>query len=162
LPLDDDPVSIDANVVADFAVVGRIDILCTLFSGRLLLSDFVIAELARAAIVIDFAEEVNLAGDDLESFQSLRDQHRSLGLGEVGAICVARLRGAMVVTNDKDARRLATTLRLDVSGTLGILQHAVRKGTLTGPEAIQILSDMLEKGSWFGANLVQEFKRTLE
>lgn len=159
--LEIDLVSIDANVAADFAVVGRLDILGTLFSGRLLASDFVVAELARAGIAIDGAEIVGLPGEDLGLFQSLRDQHRNLGLGELGTICVAKLRKAVVLTNDKEARKLAVELGVEVSGTLGVLKHTVTMRFLTGSDAIQLLDRMIEDGSWFGPDLVEEFKCSL-
>ena len=159
--LDVDLVSIDANVAADFAVVGLTDLLGKLFPGRLLASDFVVAELARAGIVIGCAETVSLAGEEIGFFQSFRDQHRNLGLGELGAIWVARLRRAIVLTNDKEARKLANQLHVEVSGTLGILKHAVATQSLSGPEAVQILSAMLEQGSWFGPDLVEQFKDNL-
>lgn len=161
-PLDADLVSVDANVAADFAVIGQTDLLGRLFAQRLLISDFVAAELARARIFIDCAHTVSLAGEEVGFFQSLRDQHRNLGLGELGAICVARLRNAIVLTNDKEARRLAIQLQVKVSGTLGVLKHAVATQSLSAAEAIQILSAMLDQGSWFGSDLVQQFKQDLE
>ncbi len=160
--LDVDVVSIDANVAADFALIGRLDVLEVLFRGRLLASDFVTAELGRAGIVIDCAETVSLAAEELDFFQSLRDQHRALGLGELGAICVARLRGAVVLTNDKEARQLAGELHLEVSGTLGVLKYAIVAKLFDETEASRILDQMLEHGSWFGPQLVEEFKRSLD
>ncbi len=159
--LDVDLVSIDANVAADFALVGRPELLGALFPGRLLACDFVVAELARAAIVLDGVQALTPIKEEMEFLQLLRNQHRNLGLGELGAICVARSRKAVVLTNDREARKLASELGLDISGTLGILKYAVATNVLAAAEAIQVLDEMIANGSWFGIELVEEFKRDL-
>jgi predicted nucleic acid-binding protein len=75
---------------------------------------------------------------------------------------VAKLRNASVLTNDKEARKLAAELRIEFSSTLGILRHAVAARLFGGPDAIRILDQMIENGSWFGSELVEEFKQNLQ
>jgi hypothetical protein len=56
--------SVDSNVLADFFLVEKLDLLCELFQGRLLASDFVLAELAEANIELRCAEAVMLATEE--------------------------------------------------------------------------------------------------
>jgi predicted nucleic acid-binding protein len=51
-----------------------------------------------------------------------------------------------VLTDDRDARKLAAQLRIPVSGTLGILLRVVQIDVVTLPEANDILLQMIAKG----------------
>ena len=66
----------------------------------------------------------------------------NLGAGEAEALMLAlELREAVVVLDDALARRVAETLGLNVTGTLGLLLDAKRAGLIT---AVGPLLDQLE------------------
>jgi hypothetical protein len=66
----------------------------------------------------------------------------NLGPGEAEALMLAlELREAVVVLDDALARRVAETLGLNVTGTLGLLLDAKRAGLIT---AVGPLLDQLE------------------
>jgi hypothetical protein len=156
--------SIDSNVVADFFLVGKIDLLCELFQGGLLASDFVLAELAQANIELRCAEAVALTTEaELAVFDAIRRNNPPLGAGEIGAIAVAKLRGCGVMTNDSRARRGAEELGISVSGSLGVLEYSVEVGRITAEDAVAILEQMIQAGAWFSDELVKMFRtRILE
>lgn len=156
--------SVDSNIVADFFLVGKLDLLCELFRKRLLASDFVLSELAEANIELPCAETVTLAAEaEFALFDAIRRNNPPLGAGEVGALAVARLRGCGIVTNDSCARRAAEELGIQVSGSLGVLEYAVEVGRITAEDAVGILEQMIQAGAWFSDELVKMFRtRILE
>jgi predicted nucleic acid-binding protein len=156
--------SIDSNVVADFFLVAKLDLLCDLFRGRLLASDFVVSELAEANIELGRAETVRLVTEaELELFDAIRRNNPPLGAGEIGALTVAKLRGCGVMTNDNRARRAAEELGIAVSGSLGVLEYAVEVSRITAEDAVVILEQMVQAGAWFSDELVKMFRtRILE
>ncbi len=156
--------SVDSNVVADFFLVGKLDLLCGLLQGRLLASDFVLNELEEASISLPCAEVVTLsAEEELALFDAIRKNNPPLGSGEVGALTVAKLRRCSVITNDNRARRAAEELGIRVSGTLGVLEYAVEADHITAEEAVEILEQMIQAGAWFSDELVRMFRtRILE
>ena len=156
--------SIDSNVVADFFLVGKLDLLCELFQGRLLASDFVLNELEEASIKLPCADAVTLsAEEELALFDAIRKNNPPLGAGEVGALTIAKLRKCGVITNDSRARRAAEELRIPASGTLGVLEYAVDADRISAEEAVSILEQMIQAGAWFSDELVRMFRtRILE
>jgi predicted nucleic acid-binding protein len=99
------------------------------------------------------------AESELQLFEDIRRNNPPLGAGEVGAITVASLRRAGLITNDRQARRAASELGIPVSGSLAILRYAVEVGTLTGEEAVRLLSEMIVAGAWLSEELVDSFRR---
>lgn len=154
--------SLDANVVVDFYLTGNLVLLGELFGGRMLLSDFVERELAEAQIGLQEAEVVKLTTDaELQLFDSIRRSDPRLGAGEIGALTVAKLRGAILLTNDARARSTAGKLEVNVSGSLGILRYAVEAGRLTFTQAVAMLDRIVEEGAWISADLVEQFRREM-
>jgi predicted nucleic acid-binding protein len=159
-PLDSGEFSFDANSIVDFVKTSTLPLLDQLFEGRALISDFVVNELAAASINWKHAEVVVLRDEsELQLFENIRKNNPPLGAGEVGAITVARLRGAGLITNDRQARHTAGELRIPVSGSLAILRYAVEITIISGEEAVRILSAMILAGAWLSDELVESFKR---
>ncbi len=69
-----------------------------------------------------------------------------LDKGEQACIALALRLQALVVTDDRDARRVARSLGLKVSGTLGALCNLVDQGNLTIEAADKMLAKMMFKG----------------
>src|SRR5690348_16658882 len=105
-PLDDREASIDANVILDFHLTGNTQVLVRAFRGRILVSDFVEAELTKSdASAPPGSEIVNLTTEEqLNFFDRLRRTYTRLGFGELGAIAIAHFRHAIFVSNDSRAR----------------------------------------------------------
>jgi predicted nucleic acid-binding protein len=159
-PLDSGEFSFDANSIVDFVKTATLPLLDRLFQGRALISDFVVNELAAASIDWKHAEVVVLRDEsELQLFENIRRNNPPLGAGEVGAITVARLRGTGLITNDRQARHAAGELHIPVSGSLAILRYAVEIASISGEEAVRILTEMIVAGAWLSDELVESFKR---
>jgi predicted nucleic acid-binding protein len=132
----------------------------SLFRGRALLSDFVVSELRAADINWAGADLVSLTTEDeLQVFDDIRRNNPVLGAGEVGAIAVCRLRGARLISNDRQARRAAEELGIPFSGSLAILHQAVDVGLTSGEDAVRILSEMILSGACLSGELVEAFRK---
>lgn len=159
-PLDTGELSFDANSVVDFVKTATLPILDSLFRGRALVSDFVANELAAAEIHWPGAQVVSLNTEaELQLFEDIRRNNPPLGAGEVGAIAICRLRGARLISNDRQARRAAEELGISVSGSLAVLRHAVESDLISGEEAVRILAEMILAGAWLSDELVEAFRR---
>ena len=69
-----------------------------------------------------------------------------LGIGERTCLAVALLRGSMLATDDKPARRVAKQYRLQVIGIIGILRSCAKHGFLSRSEAQTFLEQMIHAG----------------
>jgi len=152
--------SLDSSVIVDFHLVGRIALLEELFSGRLVMSDFVGQELIDANLQLTGVETIALSNDEeWKFFQTLRQDRPGLGPGELGAIGVARFHNAILVTNDRQARLAAEEFDISVHGGLGVLEYAVEVGRLSGVEAVEVLEAMISQGAWISEELVEQFRK---
>jgi len=159
-PLEQGEYSFDSNSVIDFFKTATLPLLDSLFAGRALLSDFVVRELADAQIEWRQAQVIPLSTEpELQLFDDIRRNNRALGSGEVGAITIAKLRRAGLISNDRQARNAATELNIPVSGSLGILNYSVQVGQISGEEAVRILTQMILAGAWLSEELVEQFRR---
>ena len=139
----------DTTVLSNFAHIERPDLLQALFSP-LLVPPSVLEELMRGesrdlipqcswdwlTMVVPTASEKELAGEI----------RRSLGPGEADGLAVAKSRGLLILTDDLDARQLAESWDLDLSGTLGCLRDLVKRSILSISAAHLFLTRMRERG----------------
>ncbi len=146
----------DCVTLSNFALAGGLEVLTRRYRDRALVATQVVDELTRgvaaghAALAgcLDLVDKGLLRVVSLERAE--RDTYRELsahlGAGEAGTIAVARHRHAVAVTDDLAARRTCAGLNVAVTGTIGILQAAVRDGDLTPAAANELLRKMLEFG----------------
>src|SRR3954468_18573356 len=139
----------DTTVLSNFAHIERPDLLRALFSP-LFVPPSVLEELMKGEtralipkcswdwldVVVPTASEEAFAGD-------LR---RRVGRGEGDGLAVAKSRNLLILTDDLDARHLAESLGLDLSGTLGCLRDLVKRSILDVPAADLFLARMRERG----------------
>jgi hypothetical protein len=90
-------------------------------------------------------EPVTLSRDE-QSHVTTLNHTSGLGLGEIECLAVAQSRGWIILTDDQDARRMAKSLGLRVSGTLGVLVKLTELGILTLDEADMALSSAIRHG----------------
>lgn len=139
----------DTTVLSNFAHIERPDLLRALFSP-LLVPASVLAELVegeRRALIPkcawDWLQVVVPTASETAFAEELR---RGLGPGEADGLSVARSRELLILTDDRDARRVAESLGLGLSGTLGCLQDLVRRSILDIAAADFFLARMCERG----------------
>jgi predicted nucleic acid-binding protein len=83
--------------------------------------------------------QVSLSRQEYEHFRELIAH---LGQGEASCIAFAKERNAIVVTDDRRARRQCALMKIPVTGTIGILKASVLDGHLKLDQADKILSKM--------------------
>ena len=140
----------DNTVLSNFALIGREDILAKLFENAFFTTEEVLEELKRG-------EQRNvLPKRDWQWIRVLKIEvsqeeflfrlfAEMLGKGESSCLSIAISRDLKVLTDDKDARKLAQRREVPVSGTIGVLVEAVREELLSIEEGNTMLSDMIEQ-----------------
>ena len=141
---------LDNTVLSNFALVGRIELLTNALGGQVVTTPQVIDEfndgVARGRVPetkLDWLEVLNLEAKEKTIFQGLLMR---VNAGEAACLAVASLRNGRVLTDDRDARKLAAQLKIPISGTLGILLRLVQDNMLTLAEANEILEQMIAEG----------------
>ncbi len=78
-----------------------------------------------------------------------------LGPGEAEAIALAMEIGAgRLLSDDQQARRMATSLQVTITGTVGIILRAKLQGLL--PEVRVVLDELRASGFWLSDSLYQQ------
>jgi predicted nucleic acid-binding protein len=147
----------DSCVLSNFALAKAIPVLERLYSRSAFVTDFVAAEIMRgiqkgyaglecikSSLQAGRIRETVLETDaekDLFEKSSV-----SLGLGEASSIAVAKKRGWTFASDDRLARKEASSIGVRLTGTIGILVKAIKIKHLTIKEADEVLAVMIEKG----------------
>lgn len=84
---------------------------------------------------------LSMTHDEQATYRALL---RRLNRGEAACLAVAFARGGRVLTDDRDARKIAVEMQIPISGTLGILVRLVDLGLLSVKEADQHLKKMID------------------
>jgi predicted nucleic acid-binding protein len=141
---------LDNTVLSNFALVNKLELLPKALGSQVATTRQVIHEyqegVAKGLLPEarwDWLKTVDLEIDELALFQ---DHLKRVNAGEAACLAVAARRKGRILTDDRDARKLAAQLKVPVSGTLGILLRLVQIEALTLPEANQILGEMIRKG----------------
>lgn len=87
--------------------------------------------------IVDLEPAVKITADRLA---------RTLGQGESACIALAAANRWIVLTDDRDARRVALAEGVAVSGTIGALVNLIRRKHLTLSDADRYLAVMIEHG----------------
>ena len=69
-----------------------------------------------------------------------------LGKGEASCIAYAKERKAIVVTDDRTARKQCSLMKIPVTGTVGILKASVLDGQIQLGQADEVLQSMIAAG----------------
>ena len=157
----------DCCCISNFALSDSLLILENLCGKSAYITNFVSAEILRGiqqghqdlvkvqkALREGWIKEVVLSSKKEKSlFETLSV---SLGLGEASSIIAAKSRGCIFACDDRAARREAGLLDVKLTGTVGILKKAVRKGTINLTEGNRILAKMIEHGFYSPAESLKE------
>jgi predicted nucleic acid-binding protein len=145
----------DTVVLSNFAFSESFFILEKRYSGRGMITTQVYDEISMG--IPDYTELeqiVKLVGNDVLSVVSLTENERkhltellgSLGKGEASCIAVANSRKAIMVTDDRLARKYCSTMKIPVTGTIGILKASLNDGIISLLDADIILRKMIKRG----------------
>lgn len=141
---------LDNTVLSNFVLVNRIELLTEALGNEVATTPQVIGEfndgVARGRLPetrLDWLEVVNLGAEEESLFRELLVR---VNAGEASCLAVAVQRNGRVLTDDRDARKLAAQLKIPISGTLGILLRLVQINVLALSEANEILGQMIAGG----------------
>lgn len=139
----------DTTVWSNFADAGQVRLVPTAFPGVASPQEVVeeLAEGQRLGHLGDFdwrlVKRLRLTRKEAKSAERLG---KTLGAGEAACLAVAAARGAVVLTDDRDARTVARSLGVRVSGTLGVLSRLVAMRALSVTGADELLAGMIRAG----------------
>lgn len=140
---------VDTTVLSNFAHTGRPDLLRRAFPA-LGVPGAVRAELSTGERLgrVPVCDWSWLGLVELSQSERLRaaDFEKVLQEGEAACLAIAEARGGFILTDDSAARRLAGTVGLEVSGTLGALKKLVEEEVLSLSQAEALLSEMMAQG----------------
>jgi predicted nucleic acid-binding protein len=141
------PIRLDNTVLTNLALVGQVDLVFQLWSGRICTTEDVLREYQVAVqkgLLPGYAwSDLHVVTIKQSEEAMVKNLSLRLGRGESSCIAVAHGRKGLFVSDDADARRVAMRMGLRVSGTLGILVLVVRKAILTLEQANGLLSDLI-------------------
>lgn len=152
---------IDTSIFSNFAKCDAVDLVRDQFGKTLRATSYVKTEITRGiqtnripkvphgwlrAMTLRYPEERNL----------FRNLSRRLGKGEASSIAIAYHRKYSFLTDDKDARVVAQSLQIPVSGTIGLLVKLVQKKACTEHEAERLLHSMIEHGFYSPISSMKE------
>lgn len=157
------PALIDTAVLSNFAAIGRLDLLRSLW-GTLYIAQAVYEEVqdglkggyAFLAEVEARVTPVHPNGwltlinlEDEATVAVYKAMPTYLHGGEAVSLALAQQRSWTFLTDDKDARRFAARSGVQVMGTLGILLQLIRQGILPLAEANELLEQMRVQARYY-------------
>ena len=147
----------DTSPILNLVAIERLELLKDLY-GSIVIPPAVSAELHDNGIFlatdwIQVVEPLNRA-----AVEALR---ADLDAGESEAIVLAQqLNASLLLTDERLGRRAATQLGLDVTGLLGILAEARKRGLISA--CAPLLDDMIRRaGFWIGDRLRSDYLNLL-
>jgi predicted nucleic acid-binding protein len=141
---------LDNTVLSNFALVGSTHLIRLVLEDAAATTAEVQAEFERGVALervprIDWAWVPVLRMTDADR-ALYSDLTLRLSAGEASCLAMAVNHSGRVFTDDLVARRIASDLRVPVSGTLGLLAQSVAEGHVTPTQADDILRRMIRAG----------------
>jgi predicted nucleic acid-binding protein len=154
---DSDLVVSDTSPLLNLALIDRLDLLESQFSG-IAIPDQVWGELTEGEDGLDVLRELRengfLTTVEVERSDLFVEIFHELDLGETAALCYALEHDAdLVLLDEKDGRRVARRHGLTVTGVVGVLLKGAKAGDV---ELERELDALREAGFWISDDLYSE------
>ena len=151
----------NSSPLIHLAKIGRLDLLRLLF-GEVLVPEAVYRECVVEGGGREDARKIGEAGwirvSSVRDVRLKRVLLRELDEGEAEAIVLALEESAdLVILDEREARRMARSLGLKVTGTIGILMRARREGVIQNLRGE--LDRLLRSGFWISRDLYERILR---
>lgn len=142
----------DTGPLIHLAEIDALELLETI--DELLIPNTVYEELTAGGLPTGFAslETVQVPADT----QSIGNHQRELDSGETAALAIANTRDAILLTDDLAARDAATSLGVEVHGSIGIIARGYAEGYLNQAEAAELMRALQHETSLFLTDAVVE------
>jgi predicted nucleic acid-binding protein len=141
---------LDNTVLSNFALVGRADLLQQALDQTAATTVQVLQEFQRGVDLgllpntdWSWLRVLTLAPQEEALYQQLCER---LNEGEASCLAIAAQQKDRVLTDDRDARWIATQMQIPISGTLGLLRYLVERESLPLSAADRLLRLMIELG----------------
>ena len=131
---------LDAGPIIHLDQLGALDLIGEL--GHVVVTETVAIEAERHRPELDVAAhfEIVIDAEIVPSRVVFAASKHSLDLGELAALAWGETHNAdMFVSDDKKARLAAMELGYEITGTLGVIMHATRRGIITKAAGIALL-----------------------
>ena len=134
---------VDASALIALEKINLLDILCRLYA-EIILPEAVINEFGTPTIDCYSSKRVE------SPLVRLLVSDLNLGKGESEVIALGRETGMRIIIDDLKARKVAETLELNITGTVGILLKAENMALIES--AYDSTKELRDKGSMFQIN----------
>jgi len=154
----EDPVFFDSTVLINFGEINAFDVLIELYSRRAFIAEEVKQEILDESYRTEevLKKYMNTGSiktvtlkepSELSRYSKLS---KNLDSGEAATIVAASCNNGVVVTDDRDARRIARNKEnLKITGSVGILLHSISQNSKTVQEADRLHEKMIQKANYF-------------
>ncbi|MBA2393624.1 MAG: hypothetical protein H0V70_12885 [Ktedonobacteraceae bacterium] len=140
---------VDTNLLIDL-YFGKIIIPFFTLPYTFTAPDVIIAELKSidcSMLIILGLQKYELTGKQIQDVLQLRAQHRQVSVNDLFALVTARSLRAILLTGDKNLRKLAEQDKVLTHGTLWVLDQMVHLKVISPLQAAEALKLLCEKGS---------------
>jgi predicted nucleic acid-binding protein len=141
---------LDNTVLSNFASISQIELLILALGDRIAITKQVLDEFNAGIRTgrlpetkINWLAVIELETEENALYQKLLTR---VNAGEASCLAIAKMRNGRVLTDDRDARKLAAQLQIPISGTLGILLRLIQIEALTFEHGNTLLQQMIAKG----------------
>lgn len=143
----------DTSPITNLAAVGQLDLLRQLYR-TIVIPEAVYTEMVAAGKPVPGAVEVQTlcwiqvqSIDDVQRVAALQSSQNNIDLGEAEAIALAlELKAELLLMDERRGRVLGQSCGLNVTGLLGILLQAKRKGLI--PLVKPVVDELIEKANF--------------
>lgn len=141
---------VDASALIALEKINLLDILCRLYV-KIIVPEAVFNEFGTLTIDCHSVKKVE------SPLVRLLTTDLNLGKGESEAIALAKEMGTRVIIDDLKARKVAETLELNVTGTIGILLKAENMALIDS--AYDTARELKEKGFYVSDQLLDDISK---
>jgi predicted nucleic acid-binding protein len=142
-----DQAIVDTSVLIALEKINTVDVLCKIYSS-IILPEAVISEFGPPPIDCYSVEKVK------SPMVRLFRRDLNLGKGEAESITLASETGLTLILDDLKARKVAETLDLKITGTIGVLLKAENLALIKG--AYDKVLELRDKGFYVSDQLLED------
>jgi predicted nucleic acid-binding protein len=153
-------VLLDNTILSNFALIGRIDLVYSLWHDVARTTRSVLEEYQAGTKALNLPEDIweGLVVHELstEEITQLAMLPLQLGAGERSCLAAAIQQKAVFASDDRLARKRAIEAGLIVVGSIGILIQCIKKGLIDKPAAQELLDKIIKAGFYSSINNFDE------
>jgi len=135
---------LDTNTVIDLLRLKRLDLPLKIFSKAYVSSNALEEEIEeddrKQLLDMGYIPVSLVTSEGYEMFIKLHKKHQKLSIPDKIIISIAYERKIVCCTNDREARKACEEIKVELSGTLGIICASLERGILTKQEFMLLIN----------------------